>query len=318
MTDTEHQTAPVAAENFRRLALPIKGGEIAGLAFGAEGQPDVIFIHATGFNARTYRTLLAPLGDRFRVWALDARGHGLSNLPAKTFGYTSWRRHRDDLIAVLEKHVTQPVTLAGHSMGATVSLLTAARRPDMVSSLALIDPVIMSPTQYAIAELPFGPTLLRRSPIARGAAKRRSQFPDKESAVRAFTGRGVFKSFPEEVIADYVGDGLVADAHGGFRLACRPEFEAATFAAHRHNPWAAMPRLACPLVLLRADVGSTTPAAAMHRIAALKPDARVATVEGATHMLPMERPDRVRAAIEAAVLMAHGGRRVGDEPEVRR
>jgi len=319
VTDTEPQTAsPVAAESFRRLSLRIKGGEVNGLAFGAEGQPDVIFIHATGFNARTYRTLLAPLGDRFRVWALDARGHGLTNLPAKTFGYTSWRRHRDDLIAVLEKHVTQPVTLAGHSMGATVSLLTAARRPDMVCGLALIDPVIMSPTQYAIAELPFGTAILRRSPIARGAARRRWQFPDKESAVRAFTGRGVFKSFPEEVIADYVGDGLVPDAHGGFRLACTPKYEAATFAAHRHNPWAAMPRLMCPLVLLRADVGSTTPPAAMHRIAALKPDARVATVEGATHMLPMERPDRVRAAIEAAVLMAQGGRRFSDEPEIRR
>jgi pimeloyl-ACP methyl ester carboxylesterase len=50
----------------------------------------------------------------------------------------------------------------------------------------------------------------------------------------------------------------------------------------------------------------------MHRVAALKPQARVATVEGAGHMLPMERPDRFRAAIESAVLMARGGRRRDD------
>jgi pimeloyl-ACP methyl ester carboxylesterase len=320
VTDTEPQTAaPVAAESFRRLTLPIKGGDIAGLAFGPEGSPDIVFIHATGFNARTYRTLLSPLGDRFRVWAIDARGHGLTTLPAGTFGYSSWQRHRDDLIAVLERHVTQPVTLAGHSMGATVSLLAAARRPDLVAGLALIDPVIMPASQYAVAELPLGTLIMRHTfPIARSAAKRRWQFPDKESAVRAFTGRGVFKSFPQEVIADYVGDGLVPDERGGFRLACRPKYEAATFSAQRHNPWSAMPRVSCPLVLLRADVGSTTPPAAMHRIAALKPDARVATVEGASHMLPMERPDRVRAAIEAAALMAQGGRRFSDEPEIRR
>jgi pimeloyl-ACP methyl ester carboxylesterase len=47
----------------------------------------------------------------------------------------------------------------------------------------------------------------------------------------------------------------------------------------------------------------------MHRIAAIKPDARVATVEGSGHMIPMERPDRVRAAIESAALMAQAGRK---------
>ncbi|HUM69725.1 MAG TPA: alpha/beta fold hydrolase, partial [Chloroflexota bacterium] len=95
---------------------------MAGIAFGAEtATPDIVFIHATGFNARTYRTLLAPLGERFHVLALDMRGHGLTNLPHKLFSYTSWKRHRDDLIAVLE-HFTAPVTLAGHSMGATISL----------------------------------------------------------------------------------------------------------------------------------------------------------------------------------------------------
>ena len=67
-----------------------------------------------------------------------------------------------------------------------------------------------------------------------------------------------------------------------------------------------------PLVLLRAEKGSTITEAAMHRIAAIKADARVATVEGAGHMLPMERPDRARAAIESAALMARQGRKFHD------
>jgi pimeloyl-ACP methyl ester carboxylesterase len=293
---------------------------MAGVLFGPErDNPDIVFLHATGFNARTYRTLLAPLGDRFQVLALDARGHGLTTLPEHTLGYTSWRRHRDDLIALLERHFTQPVTLAGHSMGATVSLLAAARRPDLASGLALIEPVIMPASHYALTELPFGPLMMRYAfPLARGAARRRALFSSREDAVRAFKGRGVFKTFPEEVIADYVGDGLKPAERGGFRLSCKPSYEAATYCAQRHNPWSAVHRVACPLVLLRAEQFSTISPAAMHRIAALKPDARVATVEGATHMLPMERPDRVRAAIEAAALMAQGGRRAGDEPEIRR
>lgn len=300
---------------MRRLKFDLGKGAMAGVAFGIEApNPDVVFSHATGFNAYTYRALLSPLGDRYQVWALDARGHGLTSLPAGTFGYTSWRRHRDDLIAVLEKHTTQPVTLAGHSMGATVSLLVAAKRPDLVASLALIEPVILSATGYAFTELPFGPLLQRwTNPMARAAAARRDRFEDRVYAARAFTNRGVFKTFPPEVIADYLADGLQEDRRGGLRLSCSPKFEAATYCAQRHDPWGALRAISCPLALLRAETGSTMSAAAMHRLAALKPHARVATVEGATHMLPMERPDRVRAAIESAVLMARAGKRFNED-----
>jgi pimeloyl-ACP methyl ester carboxylesterase len=303
------------APSVRRFSFDFGKGAMAGIAFGMdEPNPDIVFLHATGFNAYTYRTLLAPLGERHHVWGLDARGHGLTTLPASTFGYTSWRRHRDDLIAVLEKHTTQPVTLAGHSMGATVSLLTAAKRPDLVASLALIEPVILPAAAYAFAELPLGPLMQRSfNPLARNAAKRRDRFEDRIYAARAFTDRGVFKTFPPEVIADYLVDGLQEDRRGGLRLSCAPKFEAATYCAQRHDPWAALRAISCPLVLLRAESGSTVSPAVMHRIAALKPQARVATVEGATHMLPMERPDRVRAAIESAVLMTRGGKRFNDD-----
>jgi pimeloyl-ACP methyl ester carboxylesterase len=303
--------APV--ESFRRVTFEIPGGRMAGIAFGADKPtPDIVFLHATSFNARTYRTLLEPLGERFSVLALDARGHGLTTLPAKTWGYSSWRRHRDDLIAVLE-HFTAPVTLAGHSMGATVSLLTAGKRTDLVAGLALIEPVILQAAGYAASQVPLVPLIQRWTmPLAVGAARRRARFESREAALAAFTGRGVFKAFPPEAIADYVADGLVEDARGGFRLACAPRFEAATYCAHRHDPWEALRKVTDPLVLLRAENRSTISEAAMHRVAAIKPDARVATVEGAGHMLPMERPDRARAAIETATLMAKAGRKYHD------
>ena len=292
---------------FRRVSFDIPGGRVAGLAFGADKpDPDIVFLHATGFNARAYQSMLAPLGARFTVLALDARGHGLTTLPAPRAGYTSWRRHSDDLIAVLERNVAAPVTLAGHSLGATVSLLAAAQRPDLVSSLALIEPVIMPAAFYAFMQVPLGPLLARAIvPLARGAAKRNAYFPSRDIAARAFTGRGIFKQFPPQAIEDYLADGLV-EAGDGFRLACTPAYEAATFCAQRHDPWMALRRVDCPLVVLRAEKDSTCSPAALLRIAALKPAARLATVEAAGHMLPMQRPDRVRAAIETAALRARG------------
>lgn len=300
-----------SASNFRRLSFDLRDGQMAGIAFGgATASPDIVFLHATGFNAHTYRSLLAPLGERYHVWALDARGHGRSTLKAGTFGYSSWYRHRDDVIAVLENHCSAPVTLAGHSMGATVSLLIAGKRTDLVSGLALIEPVILPAAGYAFSQLPLGPFIQRHTmPLAKGAANRRDSFESREAAVQGFVGRGVFKTFPPEFIANYVEDGLKEDGASGFKLACRPAFEAATYCAQRHDPWGALRKVTDPMVLMRAEKGSTISEAAMHRIAAINPQARVATVEGASHMLPMERPDRVRSAIESAAMMAQAGRK---------
>lgn len=296
-----------APETFRRASFELKDGRVAGIAFGAEKPtPDILFLHATGFTARTYRAMLEPLGERYSVLALDLRGHGLTTLPSPIFGYAGWTKHRDDVLAIIERNFTRPVTLAGHSMGATVSTLVAGKRPDLINGLALIDPVILRAAARAFFQLPGAPLYQRlRLPIARAAARRRANFPDKAAALAALTGRGIFKSFPPEMIADYVGDGFVDDTkNGGVTLACRPLYEAATFSAHRHDPIGALRRFSGPVVMLRAEHGSTMRPDAVQTISAMKPDARIAVVEGSGHMIPMGRPDRVRSAIEAALLMA--------------
>ena len=75
----------------RRLTVPIDnrwgGGEMAVLDFGDLARPvDLIFVHANGFNAYTYRSLLQPLSGALRIWAPDLRGHGRTGLPASRRG----------------------------------------------------------------------------------------------------------------------------------------------------------------------------------------------------------------------------------------
>lgn len=277
---------------------------MAGIAFGEDGPPDIVFLHATGFNARAYRTLLAPLAREYRVLALDLRGHGRSALPARLFGYASWARHRDDVIAVFERHLGRPALIAGHSMGATVGLLVGGVRPDLARGLCLVDPVILQRRFYAFMRAPGAPLLMRYAfPIARKAGSRRAAFSSLEEAQAALTGRGIFKSFTAEALADYVADGFVSAEGGGVRLACRPAFEAATFAAQRNESWRALVRAPGPLIILRAERGSTCPAPVAAQIAQLRPDARIATVEGSSHGLPFEKPDRVRSAIESMMVI---------------
>src|SRR5690606_18746403 len=84
----------------RRLSLPVDNrwgaGDMSVLDFGDPKRPvDLVFVHANGFNAMTYRTLLAPLSGPLRIWAPDLRGHGLTPLPANPDGRRGWADHRD-------------------------------------------------------------------------------------------------------------------------------------------------------------------------------------------------------------------------------
>jgi pimeloyl-ACP methyl ester carboxylesterase len=303
-----------AAPAFRRLTFDLPAGRMAAIAMGDPAvAPDLLFLHATGLNALTYRHMLAPLGARHHVVAVDLRGHGLTTLPARRWGYRSWNRHRDDVIEVLSRHFQGPVTLAGHSMGATTSLLIAGARPDLMRGVCMIEPVIRPPLLGGASASDL--KALRGSSIVRGARKRRAVFPSKGEAVAALTGRGFFKTFPPEALADYVEDGFAETAHGDVTLTCTPAYEAATFMAQAHDPWAPLANAPGPLVVLRAEIGSTTSDAAAERMRAMRPDLRMARVEGATHALPVERPDRARAAIEMTLMLAQGQARFHDLEE---
>ncbi len=299
----------------RSVSFAMKGGEMMGYHLGdPDRAPDVIFLHATGLNARTYVRVLAPLAERFAVLLLDLRGHGRTRLPLKMWGYDSWSRHRDDVIALMDAHVRAPALFAGHSMGATTSLLIAGKRPDLVAGLTLVDPVILPDARYRLNELPFASLMFMRNiPIARAARRRRARFASREEAKAALTGRGFFKTWPNELLEDYVADGFIDDPKGGVTLSCTPAYEAATFAAQRNDPWGALSAYGGPIVALRAEIGSTFPPGAAQRFKQMRADIRLATVEGATHALPMERGDRLRAAIETTAMMAGLGVRGGED-----
>lgn len=287
----------------RRLTVPIENrwgaGEMAVMDFGDASRPvDLVFVHANGFNAATYRSLLQPLSGSLRIWAPDLRGHGRTRLPTRLEGRRGWRDHRDDLIALLAALDGPPVVLAGHSMGGTSSLLAAAERPQQVSKLVLVDPVIWTRVAVLGFNLPFTGLLSGRIPIVQGALRRRNRFESRQLALNAYRGRGAFKGWPDMMLADYLSDGLVEDA-GGFVLACPPQWEASNYAAQAHDPWRAMARLDRPVRILKAEAGSTCAVPVSPRGLA---HVTVDPIKDGTHFLPMLRPDLVRdALLDAAV-----------------
>jgi pimeloyl-ACP methyl ester carboxylesterase len=286
---------------MRRFRVQLKDGETSGIAFGDPVRPfDVVWLHATGFNAITYQSLLEPLGGQAHVAAIDLRGHGRSKLPAYPGRMGSWNRYRDDMIQVLEQHAPKGTVLGGHSMGGTVALLVAAKRPDLVRGLVMADPVLMPKAYYRWMNIPLLGNFVPANKLAQGAMRRRNTFGSPGEAADNLRGRGAFKTWRAPFLDDYVIDGVLRMENGTFQLACKPAWEAATFRAHRYRPWAAIRRLRkkrIPIILLQAEHGSTTHGDTDKRVHHVRPDAAVTRVPGTTHFIPMERPYVVRDAL---------------------
>ena len=295
------------AENptmFRRRMITLEGrgpGQQAVLDLGPHDRPvDVVFLHANGFNAMTYRGVLTPLANRLRLLLVDQRGHGASTLSTQREGRTSWYDMRDDLLALLAVLNLADVVLAGHSMGGTAGVLAAAVAPERVRSLRLFDPVVMTPMSSQSADL--GP--LAQSPLVAGALKRRAVFPSRAAALEAYRGRGAFRTWPEETLADYVAGGFVDLSSGEVTLACEPAWEASSFTSHGHDTLAAFRAVTAPIHILRASDNSTCRIDSI--VGELEATGRfhMETVPGTTHFLPMERPDLVRASLLEATAPA--------------
>jgi pimeloyl-ACP methyl ester carboxylesterase len=294
-----------------RLNVAISAGHMAGFCWMPEGcadtAPALVFLHANGFCASTYRALLSKLAETTgrQVVGLDLRGHGKTQLPANPDYQDNWNRHARDIVQALAVLAPEGCVLAGHSMGATSALLASARAPNLVKGLCLLDPVFGPSSFYLYAKLPWVFNHWRKHfPLARGAANRRAAFASREAALAAYTGRGAFKSWPAQTIADYCDDGFTDLPEGGVTLSCAPAFEAACFAGQRHNPHAALRAVAWPARLLRGERGSTTLAMLKGKLE--RHGFRVETIAGTSHFLPMERPDVCADAMAGIMSQAAG------------
>ncbi len=315
---------------MRRFRRETKsGGEMAGIEFGDPIKPyAAVWLHATGFNAMTYQSILAPLGLRARVAALDMRGHGRSTMPANG-ALTSWTRYRDDVIEWLAREAPQGVVLGGHSMGGCVALLVAGKRPDLVKGLVLADPVILSRTTYFWNHV-FPPVsaLLNRSQMASRARKRRAEFSSFNEAMENYASKPAFKSWREPFLADYLLDGLdrVDDGRDDnapqtWRLLCEPKWEAKTFRAQRNAPWSALRKVKkkkIPVVLLRPNRDSVVSDKVRAELIKLNPAMMMKPVRGVSHFLPMEAPYEVRDQLSAFIARLVERFSLEDEGEVSR
>ncbi|HEX8734323.1 MAG TPA: alpha/beta fold hydrolase [Pyrinomonadaceae bacterium] len=99
-----------------------------------DGEP-LILIHGFTDSWFSYSRVLPLLDKKYRVYALDQRGHGDSDRPEK--GY-AMKNFAADVIAFMDAKNITKATIVGHSMGSFVAMQTALDAPQRVEKLVLI------------------------------------------------------------------------------------------------------------------------------------------------------------------------------------
>ncbi len=123
-------------------------------AAGEEGEP-VVLVHGLSGSTRWWARNVPALAERHRVYLVNLPGFGVVRRPRQRFVLAeaaSW------LLAWIEALGLEKTHLVGHSMGGYLSLRLAARRPEIVRKLVLVDPAGVPAGRTMLGHL--GPLLL--------------------------------------------------------------------------------------------------------------------------------------------------------------
>ena len=126
-----NQSLPAPAEHWAQIGSL----EVRYLDWGGDGPP-LLALHGLASSAHWYDLVAPHLCSQHRVIAPDQRGHGLTS--QVNSGY-DWQSLASDAVGLLDHLGISQASVFGHSWGATVALNVAARFPDRVSALGLID-----------------------------------------------------------------------------------------------------------------------------------------------------------------------------------
>ncbi|MEK8029867.1 alpha/beta hydrolase [Ideonella sp. DXS29W] len=255
-------------------------------------QLPIVFSHANGFPAGTYRLL-------FEHW--QRAGHAVHALPR--FGHdprypvtSNWRGLRDQLIDFIDAEVGGPAILVGHSLGGLLSLLAACKRPDLAARLVMLDsPVVTGWRAHSIHALKRTGLMPRVSP-GKVSRRRRDQWPDRTAVLAHFKAKTAFARWDDRVLADYVACGF-EERQGHVELAFHRMVETRIYDTLPHHLGGLLKRHPprCPVAFL---AGTESVEARQGGLAAAQSLAkeRFRWMEG-SHLYPMERPDDTAAAV---------------------
>jgi pimeloyl-ACP methyl ester carboxylesterase len=262
--------------------------------------PLIVFSHANSFPASTYRVLFKSLRARgFTVKAVEKFGHD----PAYPVT-NNWPQLVQQLVDFTRREVARagaPAFLVGHSLGGFLSLMAAAREPELARGVLLVDSPILGGWRASTMAVMKRTQLVGSVSPGRVSRARRNNWPDRGAALAHFRHKKAFARWDPQVLADYIDHGM-HDEDGKRVLSFDRDVETAIYNTLPDNLDRLIRRhpLRCPV----AFIGGTQ-SAEMQQVGMTMTEklvkGRLMMLDG-SHLFPMEKPLATAAAIEAALL----------------
>ena len=243
--------------------------------------PTIVMVHGFTGSKENWYPLAAQLGGRYRLLIPDLPGWGESERkPGAVYGFSEQAANVDAFIRALSPG--KPVVLLGHSMGGGIAAVVAARYPQDIEKVGLLDAagVRFKDNQFGLDVLagknPFGvddeASLQRYIDIVFHDAKAKPWLPWPASSA-LIRKRRADADFEQGVLARI----------GRSEESLLPGEEAA--------------RIRQPALLLWCKQDAVIDASALELYAQRIPQARKVLLDGCGHMSLMERPAEVADAV---------------------
>jgi pimeloyl-ACP methyl ester carboxylesterase len=229
--------------------------------------PVVLLVHGFGASADDWEQfVLEPLARTHRAIAVDLLGLGWSERRDDfDYGWTFWA---DQLAGVLDVLDVERASVAGQSMGGAVAAVFAARHPERIDRLVLVD------------------ALYPRAPSEAPLVFRALQTPVVGELALGFLAAPIPPGFGPDYTARARRWYRIRGTRRGMLHVVRDRRKAAELAA-------AYPKIAAPTLIVHDPADPFVAYATMERTAPMIRDARIVTIPGGGHFPERDKPDEL-------------------------
>ena len=256
--------------------LDVRGQRYHYTEWGAPAAPPVIFLHGLTGHARTWDDEARALAGRFRVLALDQRGHGDSD-PAPDGDYSDGAL-LGDLEAFVDRLGLTRLSLVALSLGGRVAINYAGRHPERVDRLVVVDigPDI-APAGRARVGMLMAQSPERFATLDDVVAHQRATNPRYTEALLRARAPHIVRALPDGGFT-WKYDRALRDAIRQGRLRVPADL------------WREWRAIQCPTLLVRGSESDILTEEIAKRMLDAQPHARLAVVADAGHTVPGDQP----------------------------
>lgn len=259
----------------------------------------LVFSHANSFPAATYGVLFKSLRSRgFTVKAVEQFGHD-PKYPV-TDNWPHLVQQLADFARRETERAGEPAFLVGHSLGGFLSLMCAARHPELARAVLLIDSPILGGWRATTLGVIKRTQLVGSVSPGKVSRRRKNSWPSAAAALDHFQHKKAFAQWDPQVLKDYITH-CTRDQDGQRVLGFDREVETAIYNTLPDNLDGLIRRhpLKCPVAFIGGRQSQEMKQVGMAMTEQVT-RGRIMMLDG-SHLFPMEKPLATAAAIEAAL-----------------